>query len=332
MVNSIVKEAGIPDWAGRLVLQLNNLVAGFNAVWVKITQLPSGFFWQNTGANVDRLNDRVFIGAATLNDGDLVSPNLDYLSIFQASIGDFPSISLAQSAVLSQDVVTPDVFAFVAGTQAKFLNSANSSAIGIGAYAINNHATLPVGAWALYTEGHHKNGAGSPTYGAEFEVRNTVASVITTPYAQDQGQTFSIQIGSGAGVTGVGTFNNTGAINVQANPKPFNCGINIGDGSVADAFATGFPPAIQLATDMAIQWFDAAAGGTPSSRIHGGADLSLEPIAAAQVKFANAGSFSVNGAVATAVTGVGPTGAHTTVQEWLTIKNAAGVVRYIPCF
>ena len=43
-------------------------------------------------------------------------------------------------------------------------------------------------------------------------------------------------------------------------------------------------------------------------------------------------SFSANGAVVTTLTGVGPTGAQTTVQEWLTIKNAGGTTRYIPAF
>ena len=43
-------------------------------------------------------------------------------------------------------------------------------------------------------------------------------------------------------------------------------------------------------------------------------------------------TWTANGAVATAVTGVGPTGSHTTVQEWFTIKNTAGTVRYIPAF
>ncbi len=39
-----------------------------------------------------------------------------------------------------------------------------------------------------------------------------------------------------------------------------------------------------------------------------------------------------NGAVATALSSVGPTGAHSTVQEWFAVKNASGVVRYIPAF
>jgi hypothetical protein len=49
------------------------------------------------------------------------------------------------------------------------------------------------------------------------------------------------------------------------------------------------------------------------------------------VQFA-APSISANAAVATALTSVGPTGSHTTVQEWLQVKNPSGTVRYIPMF
>jgi hypothetical protein len=45
-----------------------------------------------------------------------------------------------------------------------------------------------------------------------------------------------------------------------------------------------------------------------------------------------ASQMTANGAIATALSSVGPTGSHTTVQEWLTITNSAGTVRYIPCF
>lgn len=48
-------------------------------------------------------------------------------------------------------------------------------------------------------------------------------------------------------------------------------------------------------------------------------------------KFA-AASFTANGAVATAMSSVGPTGSHTTVQEWFTVQDSGGTVRYIPAF
>jgi hypothetical protein len=38
-----------------------------------------------------------------------------------------------------------------------------------------------------------------------------------------------------------------------------------------------------------------------------------------------------NGSVATVLTSLGPTGAATTVQEWLRI-SVNGTDRYIPCF
>lgn len=50
------------------------------------------------------------------------------------------------------------------------------------------------------------------------------------------------------------------------------------------------------------------------------------------VKFNGTSHFSANGVVATTMTSLGPAGSHTTVQEWLTIQDASGTVRYIPCY
>jgi hypothetical protein len=43
-------------------------------------------------------------------------------------------------------------------------------------------------------------------------------------------------------------------------------------------------------------------------------------------------SLAANGAVATALTAVGPTGSHTTVQEWMKVKGTGGATRWIPMF
>jgi hypothetical protein len=50
------------------------------------------------------------------------------------------------------------------------------------------------------------------------------------------------------------------------------------------------------------------------------------------LKIAGASSWSTNGPVATTCTGVGPSGSHATIQEWLTIIDSAGTTRYIPAF
>lgn len=49
-------------------------------------------------------------------------------------------------------------------------------------------------------------------------------------------------------------------------------------------------------------------------------------------KFMDANSMAANGVVATTMTSLGPVGSHTTIQEWLTIQNPSGTVRWIPCY
>jgi hypothetical protein len=66
-----------------------------------------------------------------------------------------------------------------------------------------------------------------------------------------------------------------------------------------------------------------AAAGTDSN-----IDITLTPKGSGAVRLGTV----ANGAVATALSSVGPTGAHATVQEWFAVKNASGTIRYIPAF
>lgn len=50
------------------------------------------------------------------------------------------------------------------------------------------------------------------------------------------------------------------------------------------------------------------------------------------IEFGTSAAFSANGSVATSLGSLGPTGAHTTVQTWLTFKDSGGTTRYVPCF
>lgn len=45
-----------------------------------------------------------------------------------------------------------------------------------------------------------------------------------------------------------------------------------------------------------------------------------------------AGTWAPNGTTATSVTSVGPVGAHTTVQKWITVVDNTGAVYYVPAF
>lgn len=78
-----------------------------------------------------------------------------------------------------------------------------------------------------------------------------------------------------------------------------------------------------------------ATGAAPSIAATGSdtnVDFTVTPKGTGVFRFGNSGSFIANGSIATVMSSLGPTGSHTTVQEWLQIKNSVGTVRYIPCF
>lgn len=55
-------------------------------------------------------------------------------------------------------------------------------------------------------------------------------------------------------------------------------------------------------------------------------------VLASGVMRTGAAGFTANGVVGTQMQGVGPTGSHTTPQEWFTVQNSAGITRYIPAY
>lgn len=70
-----------------------------------------------------------------------------------------------------------------------------------------------------------------------------------------------------------------------------------------------------------------AAGGTGT--ISSAFDISG---VSGQVKFKGSENWAANSNVAVTVTSLGPTGAHTTIQRWLTVRDDNGVLRYIPTY
>ncbi len=56
------------------------------------------------------------------------------------------------------------------------------------------------------------------------------------------------------------------------------------------------------------------------------------PNATGLPKFGRSGAWTANGSVATTMTSLGPSGAHTTVQKWLTVKDDSGTTYYIPAY
>lgn len=61
-------------------------------------------------------------------------------------------------------------------------------------------------------------------------------------------------------------------------------------------------------------------------------DCPLTILRTAGVLQLNSSSFTANGTTALSLTSVGPSGAHATVQEWMTVQDTGGTTRYIPAF
>jgi hypothetical protein len=59
--------------------------------------------------------------------------------------------------------------------------------------------------------------------------------------------------------------------------------------------------------------------------------LTLQGNGTGGVEFGS-GTWTANGSTSLSLTNIAPSGAHATVQEWFTVRNASGAVRYIPAF
>lgn len=315
-------------------------INGLSPVTYPLTAISSGFFYQNSGANIQRFNDRVFIGDATANDGQgPTNPvSADWLTLWQQSIGiPFGSVTSSQSAILTTAAAAAVTSPVGLTVGARTFNTTQNAqnAVGIQSIAVNNSPTFGNAVYAFYGEAHRANNSVSAALGLELDTTQRGALVGITPYSQNFGQTVALQLASGAqqgvlatasfatnvmtislvnapadnglilvgyrvsgvgipanttivsfgtGAGGTGTYNlstspgtltsrivavspmfdNTAAINIQANPNSYTTGINFGYNSIAGTDGTnGAPvPAIQFAKNQGMVWFSGASTGT----------------------------------------------------------------------
>ena len=220
--------------------------------------LSGGFFTQN-GAVIQRMNDRLMVGGATLNDCAYPNVYQDWLTTFQIAAGlSNGSIASAQSAVLNSGSTSETAGGgLVTGIQSLNFASAGTNAIASGHYAVNNNATLATDAWALYAEAHKTTAASGSVYACELDTRTLAATTNPTPF--QQGSVVGIQIASGCGLSAVGQFDASAAIQIQDNPKSFKVGINFGSSSIVGTDGTtGTGTAIAMAKGHLIAWYNSS--------------------------------------------------------------------------
>jgi hypothetical protein len=237
------------------------------------TQSATSQFYQNFGANVNRVNDRLFVGPAALNNGTNVASQPDWLTTYQLAKGrTYGYVQTSQLAVLNASTAKDSLTTAVFGAQTSGRTTSASQVIATTGIGINNNSgnTGSAGnqAWGGYFEGWRDNStAGNGgAYGIEADTINLVGVADTDPYLQSSDQTVSAQLASGGEI--VGAFDSTAAINIQNNGASFRKGIVIGSNAISgDDGTTGTGVAIALGKGHKIQWYGAA--GTPTSSIVG---------------------------------------------------------------
>lgn len=136
---------------------------------------------------------------------------------------------------------------------------------------------------------------------------------------------------SGSDDAGVDICNRIGACKIAS----FSGGFLPVDWLIVTAATTaGNGPVLSVGSSSANSALSLTSKGTANLNLqtNNGATTVLAIQNSGLVKFAAAGSFSANGAIATVLGSLGPTGSHTTVQKWLTIVDNGGTTGYVPVF
>jgi hypothetical protein len=305
-------------------------------------QYPSGQVFQNFGARVNRIRDRLLIADAAVNDANYPNVTKDWLSTFQVAAGlSNGAVVSAQAAVLS-GLSTSFSTALLGGSQSLGSVSAGASCIGVQGYAINNNASLATSGWAFYGEAHKTTAASAGAYGMELDTRTIFASMSPTPY--QQGTVVGLQLASGAGLSATGQFDASAAIQIESNPMKFKAGIVFGSTSITGTDGvTGSGVAIAFAKGHSMMWYNS--GGQQTSQIQctvatssnamdlffadagitltntAGAAMALFPIVASPVNYPSIYSGPTGGPV-----GISAIGADTDISINLDAKGAGLVV------
>ena len=217
-----------------------------------ITQASTGQLFQNNGATVDRFNDRILVGGATLyNPANCCVETGTWLAA--ANLHGLNGV-VADTYIASQ--YAGDTPLFVAA-QSALSASASPATYPITFLVANNNATYQTAAWGIYGECYQQTSTGG-TGGAlacmELDVRNNGGiTYINDPYHWGgEGYTTGYEAGCGAGQATYTTNNCSGALLIFGNFNSFDSGITFAGpaGMARDSIAASGPNGERLAITM----------------------------------------------------------------------------------
>jgi hypothetical protein len=218
-----------------------------------ILQNKTGQFFENSGAIVDRFNDRVFIGNATLyTPATCCAETGTWLAAL--NLGGLNSVSSMVYMSNQTGNTSPLFVAAHSGAN----TSAGATIYPIALLAANDSATLATSVWGLYGEVYQLNSTVGQATGIEMEVRNVGGlKYVADPYHFGGQSTTPFEAGCGAGQT-LTTNNCSTAFLIFPNLNPFDGGIVFTHGSLSTNGANGLMMAIEMDRGHTIGWYGAA--------------------------------------------------------------------------
>jgi len=273
-----------------------NIVGSASPIFTGAVSIAAtGNFYQNLGANVNRFSDRVFIGAARLQDGTATGAQ-DYIS---ANIPQGPTTAIAQQATLS----TIGAIGILAGSRSSDApGTGTEGCIAVSGIVVNDAtgANAQV-AFASYFEAQQKAGAGFTATIECDSVNQSGAVNSISPYNIFAGNPcVNLWVAAGGGRAGVA--NSSAALVILDNNTLFDKGIVFQAGCIASN------EAIALGSGHALQWWGSTTQAT-------GAISSVQTTSTAGIVLTDTG---------TAIGNI-PGG----VQAGLFVGNTAGAVNYL---
>lgn len=224
-----------------------------------VTTPSTGNFYAGQGASISRINDRLFVGAATANNGTQVASQPDWLTTFQISTGRTGGFIQESSFAALNGSNPQNANTMVTGAQSTNITLSGLNAIGAISIGVNNNtATSGINAYAGYNEAYRMSGALGGAYGYEIDTVNFASDVTTDPYQQAATETVALQLASGAGLPSAGQFPSQAAINIQNNNSTFDVGINFGSTALTSGIA------VAMGSGHTAQWYGAAGVKTSS--------------------------------------------------------------------
>lgn len=218
-----------------------------------VNQLRTGQHFAQNGARIHRFNDRMFVSAATQNDGAF--PNVERCWMDDLWVGGGFGTGPGASSIfyLANDTNPNNAIGVLSAVQTKDFTSAGTTGIGGFSCVFNNHATLATKVYGHYIEAHRTTASPADTYGLEVDTRTLKATLQPTP--RQLGDVAALQLASGAEWSASGQFDASCAIQLAPNPMKFKVGINVMHDALVD-IGGGITEVMNMNRYGLLSWFD----------------------------------------------------------------------------